>query len=125
MGDEAVGQPFRDGIERAQERVQVLLRAAHRLRLAAGVGVRPVQRAHVGVDLEQPVLALGVRRRGDQLVDDAPHVGGGDVVAEHEPGEALQAVGGGLGVGEAHALARGRRRGVVERLDLQQRAARR
>ena len=68
VGDEAVREALRRGVERTQERMQVLLRAAREVRLV-GVGVRPVERAHVGVDLEQPPLALAVQRRGDQLVD--------------------------------------------------------
>ena len=36
--DEPVGQPFGHGIERAQERVQVLLRAAHGVGLLVGSG---------------------------------------------------------------------------------------
>ena len=50
--DEALGQALGLGVERAQERVQVLLRAAAAPRRRA-VGVRAVERAHVGVDLEQ------------------------------------------------------------------------
>ena len=121
-GHEAVGQALGARVERAQEGVQVLLRAAHQLLVV--VGVRAVERAHVGVDAEQPLLALAVGGRCAQLLDDPARLARRDVVAEHEPGQALEAADVGLGVLERHALAFGRGRRVLERLDLQQRAAR-
>jgi hypothetical protein len=59
--DVALGQALGLGVERAQERVQVLLRAAEASVLEA-VGVRPVERAHVGVELEQAALGSAGRR---------------------------------------------------------------
>ena len=91
--DEALGQALGGGVERAQERVQVLLRAAQQLVGVAG-RVRAAERPHVGVQLEQAVLALGVGRCAD-------HVDAGHVVAEHEPLEPLELAGVGLGGLEA------------------------
>ena len=112
-GDEALGQALGGGVERAQERVQVLLRAAQHL---VGVaGRRAAERPHVGVQLEQAVLALGVDRRVE-------HVDAGHVVAEHQPLQPLELARVGLGGLEGQALARLPRR-VLERVDLEQRPA--
>ena len=62
--DEALGQPLGLRVERAQERVQVLLRAVQQLALRVVAGA--AQRAHVGEDVEQPVLGLDQRRRCDR-----------------------------------------------------------
>ncbi len=59
--DVAVGQALGLGVERAQERVQVLLRAAEVVLVVEAVGVRAGERADVGVELQQ--AALGGRGR--------------------------------------------------------------
>ena len=56
----AVGQALGVGVERAQERVQVLLRAAELVLVVEAVGVRAVERADVGVELEQAALGVEV-----------------------------------------------------------------
>ena len=109
---EPLGEALGGRVERAQEGVQVLLRAAQHL-LGVARGVRAAERPDVGVDLEHPVLAVGVGRRGEHV--DARHV-----VAEHQPLEPLQLAGVRLGGLERDALAL-LPRGVVERLDLEQR----
>ena len=62
--DVAVGQALGLGVERAQERVQVLLRAAELVLVVEAVGVRPVERADVGVELEQAALGGEVALAG-------------------------------------------------------------
>ena len=116
VGDEALGQALGLGVERAQVRVQVLLRAAqHRLGVLAR-RVRAPERAHVGVQLEQLALAVGVARAVEDVEID-------DVVAEHEPLEPLEVADVGRGGLEGDALAAGVLLRVVERVDLEQRAA--
>ena len=82
---EALGQALGLGVERAQEGVQVLLRAAEIV--VQPVGVRPVERAHVGVELEQPALGVGVAAPGTAASARAELVRR-EVVAEHGPARA-------------------------------------
>ena len=121
---EALGQALGLRVERAQERVQVLLRAAERG--VEAVGVRAVERAHVRVELEQAALlgrVAGRRQRRERAGD----LVGRDVVAEHGPAEPLQRAGVELGGLEAQALALllGGAVLVLDRVDHQQRLARR
>ena len=119
--DEAVRQPLRGRVERAQERVQPLLRAAE----ALVVGVRPVERADVRVGLKQRALAVGVHRRPGQPARDRRDVALVDVVAEHEPEQALQVgrpvVAGRLERDPARVVAAAAV--VLDRVDLDQRPA--
>ena len=85
-GDEAVRQALRRRVERAQVRVQPLLRAAQ----ARVVAVRAVQRADVGVGLEQRPLPVGVHGRAGQAARDRRDVALVEVVAEHEPLQPLE-----------------------------------
>ena len=107
----------------------MLLRARQRLGAGLALGVRAVEAAHVGVDLEQAALLLGVDRGGQHRVDGALRLVGRDVEAEREPAQALEAGRPAARVAvagvEAHALALGGGGRVVERLDRHQRAARR
>ena len=87
--------------------------------------MRAVERAHVGVDLQQVLLGLEVDGRGGDRGEHALDLRGRHVVAEHEPLEPLER-GARVGLGglEAHAIGLGAGRLVVlERVDLQQRLA--
>ena len=89
--DEALGQPLGLGVERAQERVQVLLRAVQQLALRIVAGA--AERAHVGEDVEQPVLALdqlGAAAAVAQRRERAADLVTGDVVAEQHPAQAVE-----------------------------------
>ena len=129
---EALGQPLGLGVERAQERVQVLLRAVQQLALRVVAGA--AQRAHVAEDVQQAVLAgdqLGAAAAVAQGRERAADLVAGDVVAEQHPAQAVQ-----RGVHrpahplvrrvgrEAHALG-GLLGGLgLDRLELQQRRVR-
>jgi hypothetical protein len=120
----ALRQTLGGGVERAQERVQVLLRAAELVLVLETAGVRPVERPHVRVQLEQAALGGEIVGCGGQH---ALHLVGREVEAEDEPLEARE-VGRPVAVAllgrlEAHAIALGPARRVLLRVDLQQRLA--
>ena len=84
----------------------MLLRAAEQ-RLAVGaVGVRPAERAQVGVELQQPPLAVASTGAASRPSSDAAAPRGRHVVAEHEPGAAAASALGRAGVGRAGDRAR-------------------
>jgi hypothetical protein len=120
---ETIRQALRAGIQRAQERVEVLLRAAGH----GGVpGMGAAERAQVGVELEQPALTGRVGCSGAQPVEDPPRLRRGDVVAKHKPSEAFEQARISLAVGlatlEVQALSLTRLALPLERLDHEQRS---
>ena len=126
-------------VERAEEGMQMLLRAAHQLALVLIVAVaRPAERTEVRKLREQAVLTLDervvagqqVRALAVQVADDPLHLGGVDVVAEHGPFEPLEVLAAALRRARQARTQRRERDPLagrpvgsrpVERLELQQR----